>query len=584
MPPVEEASWSLADETSLASAQFRDASLLEDDGVVEDASVPKVIDTELKAGAEAGAGSPSDGGTGVAEWRLDPKVTFSDWTIQVRTTRRGDNNKSDSPDDDEAQGLFSHTPVLEEDTLQQQQQQQHYDEEQDDDGTTLQAYSVHKTRVAVGPRRSEFFTRLFAPGGPFEGATRGISHFTLPPTVARAFPVLLDYVYEGTLEALTTENVVPLEALARCMQIPALRNGTETVWRRALTQGADGCVAVYRQARRLRQPHIAKPALRALTQRYVMDLTPPAAFRDAVGKSNSSSSSARATRGLFCDDGEDDDDDGMDAMLWTALVRSRPAHVTPDGFGQHASQLVAAATQRHVATLEPELFRRLVEETHMPVIHPRAALVLLETERRILSRAHGDGDRHDRCPRDPLLPQGSLSLRERCVTSLSTHWRALDATAPPTTDPDRPEASSPPDDRVAAWARRQQHPALLADLWTGTLKRAQEDHRSFAVAQRETSEELQDAQASLRRMQHQLTETKETLEAYKKKLAETETRLHSETATRHRYESTLSHLHRWDDFWTGHVKLEYTKGNKGGMEAGNCVKIGDETYPLYYVK
>lgn len=112
-------------------------------------------------------------------WRGDPTTTHSDWTIVIeQETCSSNNNEEEKKKKEETR------------------------------------YPVHKAILGVGPRSSTYFVTLFASSNFKEQADGGVSRMTLEPQDAQAFPVLLDYIYEGTLNA-TTDNAVPLRSLAR---------------------------------------------------------------------------------------------------------------------------------------------------------------------------------------------------------------------------------------------------------------------------------------------------------------------------------------------------------------------------------
>ena len=87
---------------------------------------------------------------------------------------------------------------------------------------------MHRVVLAVGPKRSEYFARLFGGRWPAERADAA-SHLELEGSAADAFPVMLDYLYSADLvdcefgaEHITAENVVALRHLAQYFQIPKL--------------------------------------------------------------------------------------------------------------------------------------------------------------------------------------------------------------------------------------------------------------------------------------------------------------------------------------------------------------------------
>lgn len=108
-------------------------------------------------------------------WRGDPLTTHSDWTIVVSTT------------DEDAVSLESTT------------------------------YHVHKAILGVGPRSSAYFATLFGTIVEVNEKKDSTSHINLERGDAQVFPVVLDYMYTGELDA-STQNAVALRSLARYFQ------------------------------------------------------------------------------------------------------------------------------------------------------------------------------------------------------------------------------------------------------------------------------------------------------------------------------------------------------------------------------
>jgi BTB/POZ domain len=99
------------------------------------------------------------------KWRLDPTESFSDWTIEIRLEAAVD---SGTPQQDNIPG-------------------------QDDPSETFATYHVHKERLGTGPRSSLYFAKVFR--SHFSETSAQKSIITLPKTVAKSFPIMLDFVY-----------------------------------------------------------------------------------------------------------------------------------------------------------------------------------------------------------------------------------------------------------------------------------------------------------------------------------------------------------------------------------------------------
>jgi len=114
-------------------------------------------------------------------WRMDPKNSWSDWTIVVVTNEQ--------------------------------------------DGQTL--YHVHKALLASGPRRSRYFRRLFRTDEIATDQASKKCQIELPLLSARAFPLFLDLIYDQGLSVHHTDqgikrHVVALYQLADTFQVSDL--------------------------------------------------------------------------------------------------------------------------------------------------------------------------------------------------------------------------------------------------------------------------------------------------------------------------------------------------------------------------
>jgi hypothetical protein len=112
------------------------------------------------------------------KWRDDPAESFSDWKIEIVSD--------------------------------------------DGDSKCSQTYHVHKTFLAHGPRRSEYFCKLLSSEDRFKRNQMNTSRIELHPLAAKAFPVLLDFVY-GFDHSITTETAPAIRYLGECFEIRATR-------------------------------------------------------------------------------------------------------------------------------------------------------------------------------------------------------------------------------------------------------------------------------------------------------------------------------------------------------------------------
>ena len=133
-------------------------------------------------------------------WRDHPQDTLSDWTIVVKATPpvAGVTSSADRYRFF-AQGAGGRDGI-----------------------SDLETYHVHKALLGAGERPCEYFKRVFRGGGAVmrEGASQ-MSELELDISAAAAFPVFLDFVYTGVLQA-TTEIATALFHLAEYVRCRAL--------------------------------------------------------------------------------------------------------------------------------------------------------------------------------------------------------------------------------------------------------------------------------------------------------------------------------------------------------------------------
>lgn len=165
----------------------------------------------------------------ILTWRLDPDESLSDWTLTVVSNPELDkteadrmNGEHDDSDDnnDDSDGENDNEQRDEDDPrllspprLHRQTAQLH----------PTKKYFVHRTQLAVGPRRSEYFAKLFRTSQKQTKRSTG-TRIELRPSAAAAFPAMLDFLYSavGTPPDTTTETAVALRHLATCFGIREL--------------------------------------------------------------------------------------------------------------------------------------------------------------------------------------------------------------------------------------------------------------------------------------------------------------------------------------------------------------------------
>lgn len=104
---------------------------------------------------------------------------------------------------------------------------------QNEDITTV--YHVHKNILAIGPRRSRYFSRLFRTSAPISELNNATSYITLGSTAAAAFPAMLDFIYGTNNGVFTATQAVALRYLAHYFDIRALHKVATKYIRNTLT-------------------------------------------------------------------------------------------------------------------------------------------------------------------------------------------------------------------------------------------------------------------------------------------------------------------------------------------------------------
>jgi hypothetical protein len=126
-------------------------------------------------------------------WRMDPSVSYSDWTIEITRTTT----------------VTSKT-------------------------ASIDRYYVHRNVLAVGPRHSEYFAAQFQLQ--MQENLNGISRIVLEDSRADVFPLLLDFIYCGQIpEQWTAAAAAALHHLSEYFDMPRLREMVEKFYHQHLT-------------------------------------------------------------------------------------------------------------------------------------------------------------------------------------------------------------------------------------------------------------------------------------------------------------------------------------------------------------
>jgi hypothetical protein len=267
-------------------------------------------------------------------WRLDPVETLSDWTIEITTIINNEEKEQ------------------------------------------IDTYHVHKYALAVGPRNSLYFERLFGLGVcKFSEGQSSQSSINLHELAAEAFPVMLDFMYAptGQLEA-TTENATALHYLGQYFEIRRLRWDAKQFWKKNL--GLD-TVAIYSEHARIFQDEKILNAVASVCAKKIMKI-------DA------------SHRILAC----------SDFRLWYDILHNN-GMLPNDEFSRHLSTLIASFMEQN--DVDADTFEQLTSADVLPEINFDAAQKLMELENKI---THTSSDKMS-------------GLEERCISALSQRWEGI---------------------------------------------------------------------------------------------------------------------------------------------------------------
>ncbi|GKY98010.1 hypothetical protein MPSEU_000759100 [Mayamaea pseudoterrestris] len=144
------------------------------------------------------------------DWRLDPHVSHSDWTIRIITKNK---NKD----------------------------------------ATVVEYHVHRNVLTYGLRSSGYFQRVCRIESDFRESSTRTSQIELEQVLAEAFPTMLDFIYQDVSKrqvSLTSTSATVLHCLAQYFDIGALRYETMAFIKNSLH--VNNCGTYYKQAYTLR--------------------------------------------------------------------------------------------------------------------------------------------------------------------------------------------------------------------------------------------------------------------------------------------------------------------------------------------
>lgn len=258
-------------------------------------------------------------------WRLDPEESFSDWTIEITVEASED----------------------------------------------IYTFHVHKSYLATGLRKSEYFVRLFSQAKRFSESKTETSKIQLNRMAAEAFPVMLDWVYAvGDNLKVSTENATALHFLGEYFENPRLRWESQFFWKTDMS--VQNWKTYYEHAKLFKDELI----LAALTRFSI----------DHIEEFSTDSDITRIT----------DTDFWLDVLIEVKLCESK---------SRHAGELLSIFLQGN--SVDAETFEAITCSEVLPhSFDLSVALKLLDLEMRIVE------------PSRTAL----TDLQYRCISSISDEW------------------------------------------------------------------------------------------------------------------------------------------------------------------
>ena len=258
------------------------------------------------------------------DWRMDPEESHSDWTIEIVVA-----------------------------------------------GEPHATYHVHKVLLSVGCTKSEYFARLFSNKDLKEHETN-TSRIELEELAARAFPVMLDFVYslwDDDKPLITHENAVALHYLGGYFEVRRLRKKASAFW--IQTMSPDQLGIYFEHAKLFRDEK---------------------AYQAVIEKCWRSVESIEENSHLM---------EVSDAKFWLDVLKQNQGIRDPA-----LSTLISAFCSKRKDQLDAETFLKLTADTLLPEISPEVAIHLLKLEKTIVQTSDAP-------------TSGLTCLQERAVEALS---------------------------------------------------------------------------------------------------------------------------------------------------------------------
>jgi BTB/POZ domain len=246
-------------------------------------------------------------------------------------------------------------------------------DDQEDD-----VYYVHKIMIAIGPRKSGYFAGVIKNSQLQEGLTR-ISRIPLEKAAAGAIPTLLDFMYSDEVD-ITTNHAGALRALADYFRM----------------------ILFFRKVTKFIQGDLNMTNVHVYIQNAVIfhDGYMVALARDLIAKNIHVLKSSSPLLETIVPD------------LFLQIVIS--PEIDTCGMSCHLSILVATYCQLHQQEISSEVFDKLTDQKHLPLIDKHAALIFLELQTGLVVNQSTDVS----------------CLQKRCIPVVMDSWKVPLAKCP----------------------------------------------------------------------------------------------------------------------------------------------------------
>jgi len=172
--------------------------------------MPRVAERARKKAKTKAMYKPHPDDEKIAHWRSEPAKSYSDWKIVARvekgegTTPSGSASETDRSDSSDSEGEDIRVGG-----------------EKGSAPGKAEEYHVHRVNLAMGPRKSNYFDKLFQQEG-FSESKTGTTELLLPEFAFDAFERFLDYMYGAKPHCVDRESAIPLLYLSDRFDAPQL--------------------------------------------------------------------------------------------------------------------------------------------------------------------------------------------------------------------------------------------------------------------------------------------------------------------------------------------------------------------------